>query len=69
MRLAVAESQAVTVTVYDVLGRQVQTAFDRELSAQSERAIPVGEGLPSGTYLIRVKGEQFTATERLTIVK
>jgi hypothetical protein len=69
MRLTVAEGQPVTVAVYDVLGRRVQTAFDRTLSGQTERAIPVGEDLPSGTYLIRVKGEQFTATERLTIVK
>jgi hypothetical protein len=69
MRLTVKKTQPVTVAVYDVLGRRVQTAFDRTLSAQTEQAIPVGEGLPSGTYLVRVRGEQFTATERLTIAK
>jgi len=69
IRLAVKESQPVQVTVYDVLGREVRTAFDRVLSGQSERAIRVGKDLPTGTYLIRVEGTQFTATERLTVVE
>ena len=69
VRLTVKESQSVTVAVYDILGRRVGMPFDQTLAARSERAIQVGEDLPSGTYLIRVKGEQFTATERLTIVK
>ncbi len=69
IRLAVKESQPVQVTIYDVLGREVRTAFDRVLSGQSERAIRVGKDLSTGTYLIRVEGRQFTATERLTVVK
>jgi hypothetical protein len=69
LRLAVEQTQAVTVTVYDLLGRAVATPFADTLPAQTERAIRVGEGLPAGSYFIRVSGERFSATERVTVVR
>jgi len=69
LRLAVEQSQSVRVTVVDLLGREVAVAFDSTLPAQRERAIRVGHGLPAGTYFIRVNGEHFQATERLTVVR
>jgi hypothetical protein len=57
------------VTVYDLLGRTVETAFDRALSAQSERTIRLGTNLPAGAYVVRVQGTQFRATERLSIIR
>ena len=70
IRLAVEQAQAVTVGVYDLMGREVATVLDRTLPAQSEQSIRVDtEGLPTGTYFLRVDGERFTATERITVVK
>ncbi|WP_169577894.1 LamG-like jellyroll fold domain-containing protein [Salisaeta longa] len=69
LRLSVAQSQQVRIAVYDLLGREVATAFRGTVPAQTERSIRIGDGLPSGSYFIRVTGEQFSATERLTVVQ
>lgn len=67
--LAVEQAQDVRVGVYDLMGREVAVPFHRTLPAHSERSIRVGTELPPGTYFIRVEGERFSATERLTVVK
>jgi len=64
--------QGVTVTVYDVLGRQVTTLYDGRLPAQETNRLSLdaaGLGLSSGTYVVRVEGERFVATKRLTVVR
>ena len=69
MGLVVQQSQTVRVAVYDLLGREVATAFRGTVPAQTERSIRVGSRLPAGSYFIRVTGEHFSATERLTVVR
>ncbi len=68
--VTVRESQEVTVSLYDVLGRRVRVVRDRELPGQDTRriALPVQQ-LASGTYFVRVRGDGFTATRRLTVVR
>jgi len=72
VELAVKEQQEVTVQVYDVLGRQVTTLHTGRLPAQETKRLPVDASeldLSSGTYFVRVQGEDFVATERLTVVQ
>lgn len=70
LRLAVEKAQAVEISVYDLMGREVSEAVDRTFPAQAEQTIRINtEGLPAGTYFIRVDGERFSTTERLTVVK
>ncbi|MEM9998289.1 MAG: T9SS type A sorting domain-containing protein [Bacteroidota bacterium] len=67
--VTVAEAQEVEVTVYDVLGRVV-LADAVALRAGAEEQIEVGvAGLPAGTYVVRLAGEAFAATRRLTVVR
>jgi predicted outer membrane repeat protein len=62
--------QAVTVVVYDVLGRQVATLFDGEVAAsRTERLRLPSYSLSSGVYFVRAVGERFTATERITVAR
>jgi hypothetical protein len=67
--VTVREKQQVTVEVYDLLGRRVRVAHRQNIQEQQTKRIslPV-RGLSSGSYFVRVRGEAFTTTRRLTIV-
>ncbi|MEM6785061.1 MAG: T9SS type A sorting domain-containing protein [Bacteroidota bacterium] len=69
LALEVSEAQEVEVAVYDVLGRAV--IADRvALRAGAEEQIELGvAGLSAGTYVVRVTGETFAETRRLTVVR
>ncbi|MEM8560492.1 MAG: M36 family metallopeptidase, partial [Bacteroidota bacterium] len=68
--LQVAAAQDVTVAVYDMLGRRVSVLHDGALAAGSVHRFAVdGQGFASGTYVLRVQGERFAETRRLTLVK
>jgi hypothetical protein len=68
--VTVRDRQEVTVRVFDVLGRRVQTVTDQRIQGQNTRRIslPVQQ-LSSGTYFVRVEGEDFTVTRRLMVVR
>lgn len=68
--VAVAHGQAVTVAVYDLLGRRVTQLFDGRLEAgAAQRFTFEARDLPNGLYLIRVQGETFQAARTVTLVK
>lgn len=72
VELAVQEQQDVSVRVYDVLGRQVTTLHNGPLRAQQTKRLvlnPARSQMASGTYFVRVTGEEFVATERITVVR
>ena len=72
VELAVREQQEVTVAVYDVLGRRVTTLHAGPLPAEELRRLRLdapATGLTSGQYFLRVTGEQFAATRRMTVVR
>jgi hypothetical protein len=64
----------VTVEVYDLLGRKVQTAHRGELSAGSGRTVRInGSDLSSGTYFYRARVEmdenRVAETGKMTVVR
>jgi len=68
--ITVREAQPVTVEVYDVLGRRVAVPFEEKIGGQRPRRIRVdASGFSSGVYFVRVRGESFATTERMTVVK
>ena len=68
--LAVAETQDVLINVVNLLGQHVATLHDGVLAANQERTFTFEAGqLPSGVYLIRIQGESFTDTRRVTLLK
>lgn len=70
VRLTAKESGSVTVTLYDVLGRQVKTLHEGRVAAnQAEQFTVDGSTLASGTYFLRVTGEGFTRTKRITVAR
>jgi hypothetical protein len=68
--LAVRERQDVTVTVYDVLGQRVRVLHEGPMLPQQTKHLKVrAHGLSSGTYFVRVVGEDFTETRRVVLVQ
>lgn len=67
--VTVQETQRVQVMLYDMLGRRIATVHDGEIRGQDTQAIQLDTGrLASGTYFVRVRGKDFMATERVTVV-
>jgi hypothetical protein len=68
--ITVQTQQHVSVAIYDVLGRRVKTVRDGVLDAQDTESVRLPtRGLASGAYFVRVRGESFVETRRLTVVK
>ena len=70
LSLMVKRGQHVTVSVYDLLGRQVAVLFAGEMASEQARALVFeAGGLPSGPYMIQAVGETFTASQRVVLTK
>ncbi len=68
--LTLATEQQVQITVFDGVGRQVQSLHDGRLAAGSVYAFSIlADGLPSGVYIYQVKGETFTESRRVLLSK
>lgn len=68
--LTVNEAQRVVVTLIDLTGRNLATLFDGDVRSGESTTITVSPGsLPSGLYLIQVRGEHFSTTERISYLR
>ena len=68
--LAVAEAQAVTVAVYDALGRRVALLHEGTMASGAEHRLAFdGSGLPAGVYVVRAVGEAFADMRVLTLAR
>lgn len=64
----VPEAGAVTVAVYDALGREVAVVFDGE-AGPGAHAAQVPAGLPAGVYVVRLTAGASGLVRRLTMVR
>ena len=70
LSLTVREEQSVRVDLYDLLGRRVGTVMNDDLTAGKQHAMTLDAGrLSSGVYFLRVVGETFATTQRVTVVR
>jgi len=66
----VRETQQVRAVLFNVLGQQVGVLHDGPLAATVPHTIHVhGSALSSGLYFVRVQGERFQTTQRLTLAR
>ena len=67
---ATREAQPVTVEVYNVLGQRVATLFSGRMSGGQAKSVQIdASDLVSGTYFVRINGQSFNETRRMTVVK
>ncbi|GBD93181.1 hypothetical protein BMS3Abin05_00764 [bacterium BMS3Abin05] len=59
----------VTVAIYDVRGRLVETLVNGEKAAGQYSVQWHAEGVPSGVYFYRIHAGKFTATKKLLLLK
>ncbi len=68
--LAVGRDQNVAIDVFDSVGRKVSTLFSGAVTANETQTVVVdGASLASGTYFVRITGETFADTQRITLLK
>lgn len=69
-QLHAAKPQQITVRLYDVLGREVSSLFDRYVTAGEQVTVRVpGGALPAGTYFVRVEGERTRLTRTVQHIR
>ena len=68
--VAVRDNQNVTIDVIDILGRTVATVFSGSLEGNQRYDYRIdGSAFSSGTYFVRVVGETFTTSEKISVVR
>jgi len=63
------KSEFVTIKVYDILGRELQTIVNRQLPPGFYQAQFDGSNLASGVYFYRIKAGNFIQTKKLMLLK
>jgi hypothetical protein len=66
---AVRERTHVTITLYDVTGREVETLVDEERSAGYHQVVLDASDLSSGIYYCRMRAGDFIETRKTALVK
>lgn len=70
LSFAVKEQAETTITLYNTLGQRVATVYEGTPQAGEQQAVQIDvSGLPSGTYFLRLRAEDKTATRRVTVVR
>jgi hypothetical protein len=68
--LTLAQNQQVAIEVYNLLGQRVERLHDGLLEAEQVYTFTFeADNLPTGIYLVRVVGEDFTATRQVTLLR
>lgn len=68
--LSVAQTQQVEINVFNLLGQRVKSLYTGTMMAKQEQTFAFdAASLPSGIYLVQVRGEQFLETQQVTLLK
>ena len=69
IRFSLAKTSLITLKIFDVLGREVTTLVDRELSAGEHSVIFNYYNLSSGVYICRLQAGQFVQQKKMELIK
>jgi len=62
--------QHVTAALFNVLRQSVRRLLEGTLASDRRHLLPIrARGLPSGAYVLRVRGEHFSVTRRIVVVR
>jgi hypothetical protein len=68
-RFSLAETEDVTITVYDITGKTVEKLVNEKLNAGSYEVEWNAVKLSSGTYFYKLKAGNYTETRKMVLVK
>ncbi len=63
------QSEKVTIKVYDILGKEIETLVNEELSAGVYNKIFNAENLSSGIYFYQLQAGKFSETKKMLLLK
>jgi ligand-binding sensor domain-containing protein len=63
------ERTNVKLTIYDILGREIETLIDKELEPGKYKINFTATNLPSGVYFYTLKTPKFTKTNKMLLIK
>jgi uncharacterized repeat protein (TIGR01451 family) len=69
IEFGVPEFSRVTVVIYDILGRRVQTLIDKEMEPGRYKQIWNGSSVASGVYFVRMQANKFSEVKRIMLIK
>jgi hypothetical protein len=69
IRYSLAETERVTLNIYDLLGREVFKLLDEEKPAGEYEIKWNAASFPSGAYFVRMQAGQFSETRKLLLMK
>jgi phosphatidylserine/phosphatidylglycerophosphate/cardiolipin synthase-like enzyme len=69
IRFEVPHSQYIELKIFDILGREVKTLFKGTACAGIMAVDFNADGFSSGIYIYRIKGDGFTASKKLMLLK
>jgi hypothetical protein len=69
INFSIPKSSSVKITVYDPLGREIETILNQNMKAGYYSAAWNSGNLPSGVYFYKIRAGEFTKTKKMILVK
>lgn len=69
IKFQIPKSEFVKIVVYDVLGKEVQTLVNKQLSPGTYEVDFDGSALPSGVYYYMLEAGEFNQTKKMVLIK
>ncbi len=69
IEFALPKQSAVTLTLYDILGREIEVLIDDELEPGGYKVSFQADDLPSGIYFYHIQADGFVRARKLTLLK
>ena len=63
------ENQLVKLTIYDVLGNEVETLVNERLTSGVYEVSFIGNNISSGTYIYKLTAGSYSEVKRMTLLK
>jgi len=59
----------VKLTVYNIMGEEIETIVNGFMKAGSYKVYWDASGYPSGAYILQVKNREFTEAKKMVLIK
>ena len=69
IKFDIQKSSYIKLTIYDILGREIKTLVDENLSAGRYEVNWDGSGYTSGVYFYRLRARDFVDVKKMVLVK
>lgn len=69
IEFTIAETRHVTIEIYDLLGKRIETLIDRYMETGRHQVVWDASGYSSGVYFYRIEAGEFVETKRMVYLK